>query len=102
MMANVCCQNPKVVERVRMVVFPSCSRSFSTLAPPSVEYPVDLRLIIILHSLFTYAHILYNYRMSLAAKLTLAGTSLGAVGIVYLVHHQQQAEKAVSIPKSTF
>ena len=40
--------------------------------------------------------------MSLAAKLTLAGTSLGAVGIVYLVHYQQQAEKAVRIPKSTF
>ena len=36
--------------------------------------------------------------MSLAAKLTLAGTSLGAIGIVYLVHYQQQAEKAVRIP----
>ncbi|MCJ1453854.1 hypothetical protein MMC28_004203 [Mycoblastus sanguinarius] len=32
--------------------------------------------------------------MSRAAKLTLAGTSLGAVSIVFLVHYQQQSEKA--------
>ncbi|KAK0509306.1 hypothetical protein JMJ35_008677 [Cladonia borealis] len=32
--------------------------------------------------------------MSRAAKLTLAGTSLGAMGIVIMVHYQQQAEKA--------
>ena len=35
--------------------------------------------------------------MSRAAKLTLAGTSVGAVGIVALVHYQQNSEKAVSI-----
>lgn len=40
--------------------------------------------------------------MSRAAKFTLAGTSLGAIGIVYLVHYQQQAEKTVRLPKSTF
>ncbi|MCJ1466531.1 hypothetical protein MMC07_005151 [Pseudocyphellaria aurata] len=32
--------------------------------------------------------------MSRAAKLTLAGTSLGAVGIVVFVHWAQKAEKA--------
>ena len=37
--------------------------------------------------------------MSRASKLTLAGTSLGAIGIVVLVHYQQQSEKAVSILK---
>ena len=36
--------------------------------------------------------------MSRASKLTLAGTSLSAVGIVVLVHYQQRAEKAVSLP----
>ena len=36
--------------------------------------------------------------MSRASKLTLAGTSLSAIGIVVLVHYQQRAEKAVSIP----
>lgn len=35
--------------------------------------------------------------MSRAAKLTLAGTSIGAVAIVVLVHYQQNSEKAVSI-----
>lgn len=38
---------------------------------------------------------LHLHEMSRAAKLTLAGTSLGAMGIVVLVHYQQQAEKAV-------
>lgn len=33
--------------------------------------------------------------MSRASKLTLAGTSLFALGTVFLVHFQQQAEKAV-------
>ena len=37
-------------------------------------------------------------KMSTAAKVTLASTTLGAVGIVALVHYQQQAEKTVSIP----
>jgi len=32
--------------------------------------------------------------MSRAAKLTLAGTSLFAVGTVFFVHFQQQSEKA--------
>ncbi|KAF2091100.1 cytochrome c oxidase assembly protein [Saccharata proteae CBS 121410] len=32
--------------------------------------------------------------MSTAAKLTLAGTTAGAIGIVILVHFQQKAEKA--------
>ncbi|KAL9137003.1 MAG: hypothetical protein Q9175_001787 [Cornicularia normoerica] len=32
--------------------------------------------------------------MSKAAKLTLAGTSVGAIGIVALVHYQQNSEKA--------
>ena len=36
--------------------------------------------------------------MSRAAKLTLAGTSFGAIAIVALVHYQQNSEKAVSIP----
>ena len=36
--------------------------------------------------------------MSRAAKLTLAGTAIGAVGIVALVHYQQNSEKAVSLP----
>lgn len=36
--------------------------------------------------------------MSTAAKLTLAGTSIGAIGIVALVHYQQNSEKAVSLP----
>lgn len=36
--------------------------------------------------------------MSVAAKLTLAGTSIGAVGIIALVHYQQRSEKAVSEP----
>lgn len=35
--------------------------------------------------------------MSRASKLTLAGTSLSAIGIVVLVHYQQRAEKAVSL-----
>lgn len=38
--------------------------------------------------------------MSRAAKLTLAGTSIGAIGIVTLVHYQQNSEKAVSIPST--
>ena len=33
--------------------------------------------------------------MSRAAKLTLAGTSLGTIGIVALVHYQQKSEKVV-------
>lgn len=36
--------------------------------------------------------------MSRAAKLTLTGTSLAAVGIVVFVHWAQKAEKAVSCP----
>jgi len=32
--------------------------------------------------------------MSRAAKLTLAGTSLFAIGTIVFVHHAQQAEKA--------
>ena len=36
--------------------------------------------------------------MSRAAKLTLAGTSIGAIGIVTLVHYQQNSEKAVGLP----
>ncbi|KAF2228615.1 hypothetical protein EV356DRAFT_457408 [Viridothelium virens] len=32
--------------------------------------------------------------MSQAAKLTLAGTTLGAIGIVIFVHYGQQAERA--------
>ena len=34
--------------------------------------------------------------MSRASKLTLAGTTASAMGIVILVHYQQKAEKAVS------
>lgn len=36
--------------------------------------------------------------MSRVAKLTLAGTSIGAFGVVALVHYQQNSEKAVSLP----
>ncbi|KAL9628376.1 MAG: hypothetical protein Q9164_007300 [Protoblastenia rupestris] len=32
--------------------------------------------------------------MSRASKLTLAGTTASAIGIVIMVHYQQQAEKA--------
>ena len=35
--------------------------------------------------------------MSRAAKLTLAGTSVMAAGIVVFVHYAQQSEKAVGI-----
>ena len=35
--------------------------------------------------------------MSTAAKLTLAGTSAMAVGIVFFVHYSQKAEKTVSV-----
>lgn len=38
--------------------------------------------------------------MSTAAKLTLAGTSIGAVGIIVLVHYQQNWEKVVSVPST--
>ncbi len=38
--------------------------------------------------------------MSRAAKLTLASTSIGAIGIVVLVHYQQNSEKAVSLPRT--
>ncbi|KAK3173715.1 hypothetical protein OEA41_007047 [Lepraria neglecta] len=38
--------------------------------------------------------------MSRASKLTLAGTSLGAIGIVVLVHYQQQSEKALKSESS--
>jgi hypothetical protein len=34
--------------------------------------------------------------MSTKAKLTLAATSLGAIGIIVFVHHGQKVEKAVS------
>lgn len=37
-----------------------------------------------------------KFDMSRASKLTLAGTSLVAAGIVVFVHYAQQAEKAVS------
>lgn len=42
--------------------------------------------------------------MSTKAKLTLAATSLGAIGIIVFVHHGQKVEKAVShfIFSSTF
>lgn len=35
--------------------------------------------------------------MSRVAKLTLAGTSLFAIGTIVFVHHAQQAEKAVRL-----
>jgi protein PET117 len=37
-------------------------------------------------------------KMSRAAKLTLAGSSLFAISTIVFVHFQQQAEKAVSYP----
>jgi len=37
------------------------------------------------------------YTMSTKAKLTLAATSLGAIGIIIFVHHGQKVEKAVSL-----
>lgn len=36
--------------------------------------------------------------MSAAAKMTLAGTSLGALGIIVFVHYAQKADKAVCFP----
>lgn len=46
-------------------------------------------------------HLRAGQKMSTAAKLTLAGTSAAAVGIVFFVHYAQKNEKAVSIPKSS-
>lgn len=40
-------------------------------------------------------------QMSTAAKVTLATTSLSALGIVVFVHYQQRADKAVSEPRHT-
>ena len=40
--------------------------------------------------------------MSTASKLTLAGTSLFAIGTIFFVHYGQQNEKAVGLPFSTF
>lgn len=40
--------------------------------------------------------------MSRAAKLTLVGTSVFAVGIVIIVHYSQQWEKSVTLSQSTF
>ena len=40
--------------------------------------------------------------MSRAAKLTLAGTSFMAAGIVVFVHYAQQSEKAVSFSSSHY
>ena len=37
----------------------------------------------------------WSFGMSRAAKLTLAGTSVMAVGIIVFVHYAQQSEKAV-------
>lgn len=39
--------------------------------------------------------------MSTAAKLTLAGTTAGAIGIVIFVHMQQKLDKAVSATSSS-
>lgn len=39
--------------------------------------------------------------MSRASKITLAATSLGAIGIVIFVHTAQRSEKAVSHPHLT-
>lgn len=39
--------------------------------------------------------------MSRASKITLAATSLGAIGIVIFVHHAQRAEKAVRSRRRT-
>ncbi|CAD0082046.1 unnamed protein product [Aureobasidium vineae] len=36
--------------------------------------------------------------MSTKAKLTLAATSLGAIGIIVFVHHGQKVEKASRLP----
>lgn len=38
--------------------------------------------------------------MSKAAKLTLLGTSMGALGIIAFVHYAQKTEKAVCDPYS--
>ena len=38
--------------------------------------------------------------MSTKAKLTLAATSLGALGIIIFVHHGQKVEKAVCLARS--
>lgn len=38
------------------------------------------------------------HHMSRASKITLAGTSLAAVAIVFFVHYGQQAEKTVTLP----
>lgn len=39
----------------------------------------------------------YVLNMSTKAKMTLAGTAAGALGIIVFVHYAQQAEKAVRL-----
>lgn len=40
--------------------------------------------------------------MSTAAKVTLATTTLSALGVVVFVHYQQKADKAVRRPSTSF
>jgi hypothetical protein len=56
---------------------------------PKVSPPKQFR------STYRYSYLTDNAIMSRASKLTLATTSLGAIGIVIFVHYSQRAEKAV-------
>ena len=46
------------------------------------------------------SHFQITQIMSTKAKLTLAATSLGALGIIIFVHHGQKVEKAVCLARS--
>ena len=48
----------------------------------------------------TISHRFDHTIMSTAAKLTLASTTVGALGIVLFVHYQQKADQAVSITQT--
>ena len=67
-------------------------RDARSLSPPSVTIALRQKTKIVFCSFAS------SKDMSSASKLTLAGTSLSAIGIVVLVHYQQRAEKAVSHP----
>lgn len=92
MMANVCLYEEFEFKAAEMFAFWIFSWSFQTLA---AKRP----FVVSRYFSFTFLHLHHSYTLSMsrASKLTLAGTSLGAIGIVVLVHYQQQSEKAVSI-----
>jgi hypothetical protein len=61
--------------------------------PPNNNEARDVRLRLLSFTTPTNG---LHITMSTKAKATLAGTVLGTIGIVYFVHYQQVADKAVS------